>query len=79
MVEQPEQPHLRSQTIFVTLYLEPVAGDDFLRLFHHGRPEVLGHLAVVEGQLHVLVLDPRSIMACLCILVYSNQCVMLFI
>ena len=74
-------PPVQYTTVFAVhpLYLEPIPGDDLLRLLHHGGSEVLWHLAVVEGQLHVLVLDPRSIMACLCILVYSNQCVMLFI
>ena len=51
------------QILHSHLYLESVPGDDLLRLLHHGGSEVLWHLAVVEGQLHVLVLDPGSVMA----------------
>ena len=54
---------LQQLHLHLHLYLEPVPGDDLLRLIHHGGSEFLGDLAVVEGQLHVLVLDPRSIMA----------------
>ena len=55
------------------LYLEPVPADDLLRLFHHVGSEVLGHLAVVEGQLHVLVLDPGSVMAGLSVNIFVHS------